>query len=151
MDNNNYNKLKEYNSIYREMNNLYHDIALKLEISDSTFSVFYTICELGNGCLQKDICETFFISKQTINSCIKKLEKEDYIYLKQGKGKDKHIFLTKKGEELVTQKIMPILEMEKSIFAEMTEQESDMLLKLSIKYLQCFKNKVKQMLQEETI
>lgn len=151
MDNNNYNKLKVYNSIYRETNHLYHDIALKLELSDSAFSVFYTICEVGNGCSQKDICETFFISKQTVNSCIKKLEKEDYIYLKQGKGKDKHIFLTKKGEELVEQKIVPILEMEKSIFAEMTEQESNMMLKLLTKYLQYLKNKVSQMLQEEII
>lgn len=151
MDNDVENKLKEYNSIYREINNLYHDIALKLELSDSAFTIFYTICELGDGCLQKDICELFFVSKQTINSCIKKLEKEEYIYLKQGKGKDKHIYLTEKGENLVKQKIIPILEMEKSVFTEMTQQESDTMLKLSLKHLQYFKNKVKKMLQEEII
>lgn len=144
-------KFKEYDSIYREMNELYRNIALKLKLSDSAFAIFYTICELGDGCLQKDICELFFVSKQTINSCIKKLEKEEYIYLKQGKGKDKHIYLTQKGEQLVKQKIMPVLEMEKSVFAEMTEQESDMMLKLSRKHLQHFKNKVKKMLLEEIV
>ena len=46
---------------------------------------------------------------------------------------------------------MPILELEKSMFSEMTEQESDMLLKLSTKYLQYLKNKVENMFQEEIV
>ena len=71
------------------------------------------------------------------------------VYIK--KGKDKHIYLTPKGEELVKQKIIPITEIEKSIFSEMTEQESDMLLKLSTKYLQYLKNKVENMFQEEIV
>ena len=70
-------------------------------ISDSAFSIFYTIYDLGDGCLQKDICYEFFANKQTVNSSIRKLVQEGYIYLKQGVGRDKHIFLTEAGKQFV--------------------------------------------------
>ena len=34
-------ELKEYNKIYKELNEIYHCIALKLRISDSIFDIFY--------------------------------------------------------------------------------------------------------------
>ena len=62
------NDVNEFNRLYKEMDDLYHDIALKLGLSDSALTIFYAICELGDGCLQKDICSQSFCSKQTINS-----------------------------------------------------------------------------------
>ena len=50
------NDVNEFNRLYKEMDDLYHDIALKLGLSDSALTIFYAICELGDGCLQKDIC-----------------------------------------------------------------------------------------------
>lgn len=35
------------NSVYRELNDLYHDIALQLGISDSAFTIFMQFSELG--------------------------------------------------------------------------------------------------------
>lgn len=135
-------KLKEFNNTCKQIHNLYHNIASKLKLSDSAFTIFYTIYEMGGSCLQRDICELFYISKQTVHSCIKKLEKENYIFYKN--EKDKNICLTEKGQEFVKQNIAPILEIEKSIFSEMTEQEGDMLLELTKKYLCCFKQKARK-------
>lgn len=84
--------LREFNRLEKELNDLYHDVALKMGISDSAFSIFYILYTLGDGCLQKDICYEIFANKQTVNSSIRKLEKDGYIYLKQGRGRDKHIF-----------------------------------------------------------
>lgn len=140
MQNDNDKKLKEFNDIHRQMSDLYHNIAAKLKLSHSAFTVFYTICDLGGSCLQKDICDLFYMSKQTVHSCIKKLEKDGYIFTQQ--GKDKHIYLTEKGQQFVTQNILPIIEIEKSIFSEMTAQQSDMFLELNKKYLHCFKQKI---------
>lgn len=140
MQNDNDKKLKEFNDIHRQMSDLYHNIAAKLKLSNSAFTVFYTICDLGGSCLQKDICDLFYMSKQTVHSCIKKLEKDGYIFTQQ--GKDKHIYLTEKGQQFVTQNILPIIEIEKSIFSEMTTQQSDMFLELNKKYLHCFKQKI---------
>lgn len=106
------NDVNEFNRLYKEMDDLYHDIALKLGLSDSALTIFYAICELGDGCLQKDICSQSFCSKQTINSSIRKLEREGTVYLKRGKGKNMHIYLTERGREFVENKVRPAIGME---------------------------------------
>lgn len=141
----NYN-LKEYNRIYKENNNIYHDIALRLKLSDSAFDIFYAICVLGDGCLQRDICSLSATSKQTINSSIRKLERNGYITLKRGKGRQMHIFLTDTGDELVRERIVPVIEIESGAFDAMAEEESRELLRLSKKYTEIFKESVKELL-----
>ena len=49
----------------------------------------------------------------------------------------------KDGEVFVKQNIAPILELEKNIFAKMTEQEGDIFLELNKKYLHYFKQNLK--------
>lgn len=63
--------LKEFNKIDKELNDLYHETALRMNLSDSAFSIFYVICSLGDGCLQKDICYETFANKQTVHSSIR--------------------------------------------------------------------------------
>ena len=46
------NPLKEFNRIYKRTNEIYHDIAFRLGLSDSAFDILYSISELGDGCLQ---------------------------------------------------------------------------------------------------
>lgn len=53
--------------------------------------------------LGMDVCKRTFAgkrlaNKQTVHSSIQKLEREGYLYLQQGRGRDKHICLTKKGK-----------------------------------------------------
>ena len=48
--------LRNFNRIDKEFNDIYHEVALKMGISDSAFSIFYILNDLGDGCLQKDIC-----------------------------------------------------------------------------------------------
>ena len=47
--------LEAFNRLYREMDQIYHGLAVRLGMSDSGFIILYTIAELGEGCLQKDI------------------------------------------------------------------------------------------------
>lgn len=135
--------LKEFNRLNKEIDDLYHDIAFRLDLSDSAFTIFYSILDLGDGCLQKDICNYAFLSKQTISSSINKLVKEGLIYLEPGKGREKHIFLTESGTQLVKEKLEPVLSMEESIFAEMTPEESQELLRIMEKYLVHLRQKTK--------
>ncbi len=138
--------LKEYNRIYKENNNIYHDIALRLKLSDSAFDIFYAVCVLGDGCLQRDICSLSATSKQTINSSIRKLEKEGYLTLKPGKGRQMHIFLTETGKALAQERIYPVIEIENSVFDAMSENECRELLRLSKKYMEILKKNVKELL-----
>lgn len=126
--------MREFNRIFKECNHIYHDIALKLGLSDSGFDILYTLCEIGDGCLQKNICEATLLSKQTIHSSVRKLEKDGYLILKPGKGRDMQIFLTPEGNALVAEKIFPAIHAENQTFAEMNEEEQREFLRLNKKY-----------------
>lgn len=130
------NSLKEFNGIYKEMDDLYHEAARGMGLSDSAFDILYTVCQVGDGCLQRDVCRVCYTRKQTVNSSIRKLEREGYLTLRPGKGRDMHIFLTPAGQALVTEKICPVIRMEEEAFLQMSEQECGELLRLSKKYLQ---------------
>ena len=136
-------ELKEFNRIYRGMEEIYHKIALNIGISDSAFIILYNILELGDGCLQKDICNMSFISKQTVSSSIHKLENQGLLYLKAGKGREMQIFLTETGKQFVNEKIQPVVAVENSIFQEQSPEECRELIKKKKKYLTCFREKSK--------
>lgn len=129
------NALKNFNALYKKIDSQYGKIAQAAGLSISAFDIFYTVYMLGDGCLQKDVCAAAFTSKQTINSSIKKLEKDGYIILKQGRGRQKHIFLTPRGKRLLDEKIAPIVGSELRSFGEMTAEEREELIALMEKYI----------------
>lgn len=132
-------ELQEFNRLYREMDGLYHMLASKAGLSDSAMFILYALAEMGGGCLQKDIASSYGISRQTINSATKKLVQDGIITLTHGKKRDMHMHLTAAGEQLVTEKIFPIMELENRSFSLMPPEECDALLGLTEKYLLIFK------------
>ena len=58
--------------LYKEMDATYYQLAAAQELSPSEMDIYYTLCVLGDGCLQRDICNLALTSKQTINSALKK-------------------------------------------------------------------------------
>ena len=138
--------LRKYNTLYRETDSLYHMVAVRSGLSDTAFWILYAICEFGDGCLQRDICSLSATSKQTINSSIRKLEREGHIILKPGKGRQMHIFLTETGMELAKERIFPVIEIENKVFDSLTEEESRELLRLSRKYIEILEKNAKEFL-----
>ena len=128
-------ELKENNRIYREMESIYHEICVKAGISDTDFIVLYSIVEFEDGCCQREIAKQYSISRQTVNSSVKKL-------VESGKGHDKQIVLTEKGKAMAKQKIIPVMEAEAGVFMHMTEEERKKLLRLNAKYMEIFRQKV---------
>lgn len=133
--------LREYNRIYKEVNDIYHDVCTRLGLSNSAFEILYTICEVGDGCLQKDVCNASLIPKQTVNSAIRKLETEGYLTLSNGKGRSKHIHLTKNGYSLLKETIFPIVQAENEAFNDLSYDECELLLKLHTKYISALREK----------
>ena len=70
--------LKEFDSLYKMIDDVYHEIALSMHLTDSAFLILYCLLELGDGCSQKDICKLYSISKQTVNSSVKSLEDKGF-------------------------------------------------------------------------
>ena len=135
----------KFNSAYRELNDLYHDIALKLGISDSAFTIFYAIFRIGDGCLQRDICKQSYTNKQTINSTIQRLKEDGYLYLEQGKGRDKHIYLTDSGTEFMREKIGPMVVAEDEAFLALSIEEQEQFYSVFSKYVTSFRKKVEEL------
>lgn len=128
--------LQEFNRIHKKSNEIYHNIALRLGLSNSAFDILYSICELGDGCLQKDICAATFIPKQTVNSSIRQMETAGYLTLSSGKGRSMHISLTDAGSKLLEQTIHPVLQIENDAFCCMSEEECQQLIALTRRYTQ---------------
>ena len=142
-----YNDLRiQFNSLFKEMTDIYHNIALKLELSESALLILHAIVDLGDGCTQKDISEMYYMSKQTINTSVKNLEKSGYIKFKQDKGNNKQIFLTLSGKKLAEKKITPVINVENNVFADMLPEERQELLKITKKYVDLLKEKADALL-----
>lgn len=134
--------LKEYNHIYKEANDIYHEIARKLQLSDSALDIFYTIFEIGDNCLQRDICKASCLPKQTINSSIRKLQTDGYLTLSPGKGRSMHIHLTPSGQKLIQEKLVPLIRIENDAFEDMTVEECEQLIHLNAKYNQALRSRL---------
>lgn len=137
--------LRQFNKIDKEFNDLYHETALRLNISDSAFSIFFIIYELGDGCSQKDICYETFTNKQTVHSSVRKLIQEGYLFLKRGRGRDKQIFLTERGNAFIRDYILPVVQKENEAFGGLLPQEQEELLRLSRKYLDSLRAKLREL------
>lgn len=135
-------KVKRFNCVVNEINEIYHDAAERMGISNSALNILYVICENGDRCLQSEIYKQTGISRQTINSAIRKLEKDGTVYLEQGQGRNTIVCLTDAGKETADRKIRPIIRIEDEIFDEWTEQEARMYQDLTERYRDSLKEKL---------
>ena len=126
--------IREYTRLSGEIDALYHELAIKMGISDSVLNILYTICEKGDQCLQSELSKLSGINRQTINSAIRKLEMDGIVYLKQGHGRNTIVCLTEKGKEFSLERIYPILEIEKNIWNEWTAEEQQQYLMFTRQY-----------------
>lgn len=145
MEENIENELKRFNYLTNEIDAAYHEAALKLGLSDSAMLILYAICNSGEECLLSDITKLSGISKQTLNSALRKLESEGIVYLEIFSGKKKRICLTEKGKLLVENTVLQVIKIENDIFDSWTKEERRSYIALTERYLSSFKNKVKEL------
>lgn len=138
----NQEKVKRYNYIMSEINSIYHDAAMRMGISDSAQNILYAVCVVGDRCPQSEIYKQTGISRQTINSAIRRLEKDGLVYLEPGQGRNTVVCLTDKGKEVADEKVRPIIGIENEIFNEWTEEEMRMYWELTERYRDSLKEKL---------
>ena len=141
--------LKEFDSLYKMIDDIYHEIALSMHLTDSAFIILYCLLELGDGCSQKDICKLYSISKQTINSSVKSLEDKGFLIRKAGLGRDIHLYFTEFGKKFADEHIGPVIDMENETLACMKPSECEQLLSLTRKYVHILQEHTDQYLSDE--
>lgn len=122
---------REYNNLFRLETELYHDVATKMGLSDSALDILYCLDDLGDGCLQRDVCAASGLTKQTINSSVHKLERSGIVELRIDQGRGTHLHLTESGRALVEERIRPVVEAERAAFAAMEPGACEELLRLA--------------------
>lgn len=137
--------LKHFNHLITEMDAAYHEISLKLGLSDSAMSILYTICNYGESCLLQDICRQSGLSKQTINSALRKLETGNILYLEMAGAKSKRVTLTDAGKALAQKTALQVINTENEIFASWSREDVEKYLELTEDYLTALKEKAKRL------
>lgn len=129
-------EMKRYNHLLGELDAAYHGIALKLGLTDSALIILYTICNKGEQCPLSEICRYSGLSKQTVNSAIRKLEDEGILYLEKCGARNKTVCLTDAGKSLAERTALRLLNMEDRILASWPSQDVEKYLELTERFLQ---------------
>ncbi len=135
---------KEYNDTNGLITSLYHEAALKQGMSDSEQKIFYAIATYGEGCNQSLLYKKTGITRSTINTALKKMEKEDIVYLETGFGRNTRVCLTPKGREYLA-KVEKLIEIENSIISSWPKEDQEKMMELNIRFANQLKDAVENM------
>lgn len=142
---------RRYSCLTSEIDGAYHMAALKCGVSDSAMRILYTICLYGDQCLLSDIVHLSGVSKQTINSALRKLEQQGAVYLEQADGKKKLVCLTAQGKQLAQRSAMRVLQMEDEIFDGWSRDDCETFFRLIERFLTAFREKVQAMDRSDVV
>ena len=139
-------QLELLNQNDKMLNDLYHNYAINLNLSDTALWILYIAWIHQDGCTQKDICEMWYYTKQTINTALKNLEKQGYIKLVPmlENRKSKKILFTDSGKIFAKKVITPLLEAETISFSKLSEKERNDLVYLSQKRTMLFEKEIEK-------
>lgn len=139
--------VEEFDKLQKKMDNIYSQLAKNSGLSDTAFWIIYTIKNEAETYKQKDLCDIWCCSKQTINSSLKKLEKSNIIELISipNNKKDKKIVLTEYGKKIATEYIEPVIDIEKRTLRKIKENKE--FLELFKKYVDTLENETKKILK----
>lgn len=134
---------KRFSYLTSEIDMVYHEAARKLGVSDSVMRILYAICLNGESASLSDIVQLSAISKQTINSALRKLEQSGAV--ETDGGKKKQVRLTQSGKRLAEQTAMRVLDVEHEIFNAWTKEELEQYIGLTEKFCTAFQKKIKEL------
>ena len=138
-------QIHKLNYLTSDLDGLYHQASLQIGVADSVMRVLYAIYDNGDGCPLQTICRQSGISKQTVNSALRKLEEDGILYLAHFKGKNKKVMLTEKGKAYLEQTAARIYEAECRAYADWTVLEMEEYLRLTEKFVASFRKQVQAM------
>ena len=138
-------QLHRINYLLSETDALYHQASQKIGLSDSASMILYTIVDNNGSCLLSDIYKQAGISKQTVNSAIRKLESEHIVYLEKYSGREKKVLLTEAGTDFAGKTIAHLFTAEINAFSSWTEDEVKAYIHFLEKFISSFRAQVSQL------
>ncbi|MGN1382784.1 MAG: MarR family winged helix-turn-helix transcriptional regulator [Eubacterium sp.] len=134
--------IRRFNRINDEINALYHRASTKLGFSDSELIILYLLCGYDGELTQSRIIELTGMSKQTVNSSVRRMEQNGLVVLGERTNHRRVIQFTKAGENLSRDVILPFMEREEALFSDWTPEEKETFLSLHKRYLNALRRMV---------
>ena len=134
--------LKRFYLAWQRLNHVYEEYAKE---HDLTYISMFILQLIDDGTTQKEICDTLYFPKQTVNKVILSFEKKGYITLLENPDdrRARSIMLTKKGRLFQRQVVSHIEKAELETFASLTEPEQQIMTDLWEKYTATCISKIK--------
>lgn len=121
---------------WKQFDDLYRKAALASGLSASAFEILFSLYDLGEGCLQRDICGYCYSSKQTINTSVHKLEHDGLVRLEPAdSGRGMRIYFTPKGRSLAQERVAPFANADLQAFSSLESPAREVLVKAQGEYL----------------
>lgn len=126
--------VEEYRLAWKDADSIYSAFAKRCGLSDTEYWIMVMIDE---GCdTQSKISGEAFISKQTVNSAVRQLQKKGLVSLLRddGDGRSKKMAFTPSGEEFFDKNFNVIDRAEERVWSKLSDAEKNLLVGLSKKY-----------------
>lgn len=136
---------RRVNYLIAQTDEVYHIIALHLGLSDSEMMVLYVLTDTGGECPLPCLLQQTGLSKQTVNSALRKLEADGSICLRMADRKSKIVCLTESGKIYAARTAGRLLAAENEIYGAWPKEELEAYLRLTEKYLKELREKAKQL------
>lgn len=130
------NKYELYEQLRRKEDDIYDETISSFGFSNGVMMIIWTLCGLKRPCTQKEVCDFWYESKQTINSAAKKLIEEGYIDIAPSpdNSREKLLTFTEKGKFLAMRTIEKMMEAERTAFARLSENEKNEIVRITKKH-----------------
>lgn len=132
-------EIRRFNELNSEIMALYHEASQRVGLSDAASFILYAVCEHSAGCTQSDICHASGLPRQTVHSAVRQLEKDGILAMEAGTGRRRLLRLTPHGEEVVREKIVPIMELENAVARDFTAEDWSALHQLFSRFRDSFR------------
>ena len=84
------------------------------------------------------------LTKSTVNSAIRKLQRDGILYLMPGEGRNTLVYATEKGEELIRNTIEKVIRIESTIYGGWSPEDQKTFIRLN----RVFASEMKRMVEE---
>lgn len=141
--------LCEYWNYTHQINKAYEDYAATQGLSSSSLYILMRIY-INNKMTQKQLCETLFLPKQTVNTIVVGLVKEEILKIETSTKdkRTKEIEFTNEGLIYARKIFDPLFDAEALSMLELNEEEQAMFVETTKKYANSFSEKVVKNIKE---
>ena len=137
--------LRRFNYLIGETDAAYHEAALRLGLSDSALRILYALWQGDCRCSLREVCRRSGLSKQTVNSALRKLEGEGLAFVEPAGRRSKDVCLTPAGRALAERTVARLIAVEKGILAGWPAQDLEQYLALAERYLTALRSGIEDL------